>query len=84
MTSSQKFNFNDVRWAYAQSQEHGSNQAPLKVGIASVSVHCKKCGHVWRAGSSGPSRLRPTVEGVIVKCPECSVDEHVLQSLFEA
>ena len=82
MIESEKFHFHDPKWAYAESQEIGSTQAPIKVGIDAVSVRCKACGHVWRAGEHGPGRLRPTVQGVIVKCPGCNADEAVSESIF--
>ena len=84
-TESEIFQFNDVEWKYVESTEIGSRhrKPPTKVGVQSVSVTCKGCGHSWRAHQYGDGRLHPTLGGVLVTCPSCNVNEHVKGSVFQ-
>ena len=82
MISSEKFNLNDPHWLRQESKEVGGMKPGPIVGFASIFVHCKRCGHIWRAETYGEGQLRPTVYGAIVKCPECSESEEILMKLF--
>ena len=85
MAESEKFRFSGVLWNYVHSQEIGSTEPPMIIGIRAVDVHCKACGKEWRATEHGIGRFRPSIEDATgIECPQCGASEWVTESAFGA
>jgi ssDNA-binding Zn-finger/Zn-ribbon topoisomerase 1 len=71
---------NQIEWQYQKSNELTPDRQPSlkKVGIKSMEVKCKKCGHEWntRKGyNSGDFNLE--IGHAVLDCPICSTTHTV-------
>jgi hypothetical protein len=74
-TETDKFIFDNVDHIWRESEEITTTpRPPMKVGVRSVDVYCKSCGHVWNA-KRGDGSLDNVIGGLLVRCPQCGADE---------
>jgi hypothetical protein len=75
-TETDEFITDYVEWEYAAPHEiTGDRMAiePEKVGVQFAGIHCKKCGHRWRASEGKKAgQFRSLVGGIYVRCENCA------------
>jgi hypothetical protein len=81
------FEISHVEWRYQNSKVIHSDRnprQPIRVGIKSISVRCKKCGVEWNANhGSDRGRYRQAIGFTHITCPDCDAESVFPNVLLE-
>lgn len=80
-TETDQFVINEVQWKYSESCEisGGRNRSPpIRTGVLSAFVTCKKCASFWIATAGGNrGQFVPTISHILINCKSCASEETV-------
>lgn len=81
------FEIPQIEWQYQKSHGISSNrnpQKPIRVGVAAMSVRCKKCGAEWRAIRGRNHGQFTEVTGAVrIICLSCATESAVSNQLLK-
>ncbi len=81
------FEISNIEWRNQKSKEitpDRNPRKPIRVGINSIAIGCKKCGVEWMANrGSNKGQFKQAIGFTHITCPDCAAESVVPNALLE-